>query len=350
MQVTRSGHIMPASLSICGAIAGAMLLVAPAGCGGSDDSQPPLLITQTNAQAVAAEALVATAQTTTGVQQPRGSIVVAVPAAAVPAALTQAMRGADRRAVERVVARRSRPGPAAADTMTEACAAGGTITTNSTDTSATVTFANCRQDANSTMNGSLKYTIKTSSGSTELSLSVSIDLTITVASVSFAESGGYDLTFKSSSGDNSSFEFELSGSRLSVSVSKGGTLSDKATLSDFDIDVKQDLSSTPSEVIETVDYDVDSTRLKGHISVMTNDPIKQIADDTAPHQYPHAGQVLVTGASKSRLQITILGDETFTAPAGQGQVKIELDTGSGSFGAAIYANWSDLQVLAGATP
>ena len=45
--------------------------------------------------------------------------------------------------------------------------------------------------------------------------------------------------------------------------------------------------------------------------------------------------------------ITILGDESFPPPAGQGQVKLELDAGTGSLGAAVYVSWADLEAAAG---
>lgn len=324
-----SSHYMATSRRT-GQIVVAALLIA-AGCGGSDDSQPPLVLTEANAQAVAAEALIAAGQTTSGVQSPRGRIVI----------------------VQRLASRATGKQPAAPGSMTEACPSGGTTTTNGTTTSATVTFNNCQEDANTRINGTLTYTVNTSgSGGTPTGFSVSVtaSITVTAGTLSYAESGGYDLTFKSSADPNApGSEFELTGSHLSTSIS-GGAVSDKLTLSNFDIDLKQDLSNTPNQQIETIDYDIDSTRLKGHISVMTNDPVKQILDAGIPHEFPHAGQVLITGASHTRLQITILGDETFTPPAGQGQVEIELDAGTGTFGAPIWANWTTLKSLVGSAP
>jgi archaellin len=325
-----------------GQIVVAALLIA-AGCGGSDDSQPPLVLTEANAPAVAAEALITAGQTTSGVQGPLGGLSLAA---------TSPLPGAGRRAVQHLAAGATGAQVAAPGTMTEACAAGGSTTTVSSSTSATVTFSNCQEDASTRINGTLTLTIKTSSGSTssDLSFSVSVNLTITAGALSFAESGGYDLSLKSSTDPNASgTELQLTGSHLSVSLS-GGAASDKLTLSNFDIDVKQDLSNTPNQQIETIDYDIDSTRLKGHISVMTNDPVKQILDAGIPREFAHAGQVLITGANHTRLQITILGDETFTPPAGQGQVKIELDTGAGSFGAPIWVNWTALKAMVGTAP
>jgi hypothetical protein len=346
MHAPRSQHITPpatprAPRRRAGQIIAAALLVA-AGCG-SDDSQPPLLLTEANAQAVASEALISAGQTTSGVQTPLGGLAFTA---------ASSLRAADRLAVQRLVSRATAAPPVAPGSATEACAAGGSTTTDSSSTSATVTFNNCQEDASTRINGTLKLTIKTSSGGTssDLSFSVTVNLTITAGALSFAESGGYDLSFKSSSDPNATgSELELTGNRLTVSVS-GGATSDKLTLSNFDVDVKQDLASTPGQQIETIDYDIDSSRLKGHIAVMTNDPVKQILDGAVPHNFPHAGQVLITGATHTRLQITILGDDTYTPPAGQGQVKLELDAGTGAFGAPIWVSWTALAALAGSAP
>jgi len=340
MQTSSSYHMAMGRRT--GRIVVAALLIA-AGCGGSDDSQPPLVLTSANAQAVAAETLIAAAQTTNGVQNPLGGLA---------GAATSPVRGAGLRAAQRLASSATGAQPVAPGTMTEACAAGGTTTTNATTTSATVTYNNCQESATTRINGTLTLTFKTTSGGTssDFSFSVSVNLTITLGTLSLAESGGYDLTFKSSSDPNAlGSEVALTGSHLSASVS-GGPSSDKITLSNFDIDIKQDLTNTPNQQIETIDYDLDSTRLKGHISVTTNTPVAQTLEAGIPHQFPHTGQVLITGANHTRLQITILGDETFTPPAGQGQVEIELDTGTGTFAAPIWVNWTALAQLAGTSP
>jgi hypothetical protein len=230
--------------------------------------------------------------------------------------------------------------------MTEACAGGGTTTTESTSTTATVTFNNCQEDASTKINGTLKLTIKTTSGSSDFTFSVSVNLTITAGKLSLSESGGYDMSFKSSTTGS---ELELTGTRLTISAT-GGTVTDKLTLSNFDIDVKQDTSATPAESSETIDYDIDSSRLDGHISVVTAPAVTQLLDATPARQFPHAGRILITGAKSTRLQITIAGDETYVPPAGEGQVKIELDTGTGSFAAPIWVSWAMLQSLAGSAP
>jgi hypothetical protein len=43
-----------------------------------------------------------------------------------------------------------------------------------------------------------------------------------------------------------------------------------------------------------------------------------------------------------RLQVTILGDETFVPPAGEGQIELQLDSGTGSFAPAVWLSWATL--------
>ena len=44
--------------------------------------------------------------------------------------------------------------------------------------------------------------------------------------------------------------------------------------------------------------------------------------------------------------MTILGDESFTPPAGQGQIELQIDPGTGAFGAPIWTSWGTLSLIA----
>jgi hypothetical protein len=154
---------------------------------------------------------------------------------------------------------------------------------------------------------------------------------------------------KTASNPTDNTETELTGDRLSVALSVGGSLRDQVTLSNFDIDISEQLTTTDQRV-EHFTYDIDSTRLKGHVTVMTTQDIKQSIDPFMPREFPFAGQILISGANHTRLQITILGDESFTPPAGQGQIELQVDTGSGAFGAPIYTSWSALSAMVSTAP
>jgi hypothetical protein len=85
-----------------------------------------------------------------------------------------------------------------------------------------------------------------------------------------------------------------------------------------------------------------SSRLNGEITVTTTQEFKQIVDPAERRLYPYTGQLLIAGASSVRLQATILGDETFVPPAGEGQIELQQDSGTGSFGPAVWLSWATL--------
>jgi hypothetical protein len=305
------------------ALAAGALLAGLAACGGSgsDTAQAPLAITSSNAPAVAAEAVITADQAQATVTAfPGSSAALAAGARQLAHAVAQAPH---------------------ADPVTESCGVSGTITTAMTATSATVTFAACVDAAGTSVNGMISYSalaVTTTGSGTAISASVSVNITATVGSLSYAESGGYNLML--TVGSSSGGLFSLTGDHLSLAVS--GAVQDKVTLSSFDIQVTDDTTASPAETDAKVDYELDTTRLAGHISVSTTHDMKQL--ETGEH--PYAGTVLITGANHGRLQIAIHGDETYTPPAGQGQVELQVDTGTGSFGASIWVSWDMLTALA----
>jgi hypothetical protein len=311
-----------------------VLTAAAAGCGGSGSSQPPLPLSDANATSVAAEALIASAQSSFTVQLPTGVIT----------GTEAVLRKLAPVAAQRLTA--AAAGPQNADgTMTGACAVSGSQTVTTAGTTVMFAFHDCVQDTGTKLNGSIKFTIQgATAGSTQISLSSTFDYTATTGALSFAESGGYDIVIRTAQNPTDNTEFELTGDRFSVALSVGGKLRDQVTLSDFDIDVSQQLSST-GQVVEHFMYEVDSSWLKGHVGVMTTQDIKQKVDLFTPSQYAFTGQIVVSGANHTRLRITILGDETFTPPAGQGQIELEVDPGTGAFGAATFTSWAALSTM-----
>jgi len=303
------------------------LAAAAAGCGGAGNSQPPLPLGENNATAVAAEALVTLGQ----------NFSVRLPSGVTGAAA--ALRALGPGMVQRLTA--AATGPQGADgTMTVPCELGGTETIAIAGATATLTFDHCATDASTTLNGTYRFTGQPSSTS-QSTLSVSFNLTITQGALSFAESGGYTVVIETAQSPSDSTDEEVSADSISISLSIGGKPRDQVTLSSVDIAISRQLTSAGQQV-EHFAYDIDSSWLKGHVSVMTTQDLKQVFDLIMPHQFPFAGQILISGANHTRLQITILGDETFTPPAGQGQIEIQVDPGTGSFGAPIWTSWSAL--------
>lgn len=312
-----------------------VLAAASAGCG-SGSSQPPLPLSESNAAQVAAEALIATNQSPFTVQLPGG----VTPGVAV------ALRSLDRGAVQRLAALAG--GPKNADgTMTSACPVSGSTTVTTAGATVTYTFSDCT-DGTTRLDGTLRFTVQQSS-SNQVSLSASLDLTVAVGALTFTESGGYSIAVKAAANPSGSIDYELRGDSLSVSLSVGGTVRDEVTLSSFDIGISLQLTST-EQLVEHFTYDIDSSRLKGHVTVMTTQDIKQVIDAIMPREHPSAGQILITGANHTRLQVTILGDETFTPPAGQGQIELQVDPGTGTFGAPTWTRWADLSAMVSTAP
>lgn len=310
----------------------AVALAAAAGCGGSGNAQPPLPISERNAMAVAAEMLVTLGQNSFSVQLPTAGTGAAA-----------ALRSLGPGVVQRLTA--AATGPQNADgTRTQSCALGGTETIAVAGTTTTLTFDHCAADASTTINGTYRYTGQLSSTTSQSTLTVSFDLTVALGALSFAESGGYTAVIQIAQSPSDSTGEEVTGDRISISLSVGGKLRDQVTLSSFDIGISQQTTSAGQQA-EHFAYDIDSSWLNGHVSVMTTQDLEQVVDLIMPHQFPFAGQILISGASHTRLQITILGDETFTPPAGQGQIELQIDPGTGVFGAPIWTSWSALSAM-----
>lgn len=316
-------------------ILAAVALVA--GCS-SGNSQPPLPLSETNAASVAAEALITTNQSPFTVAVPTGAIITSG-----AAALRRLPPGTAQRLTALATGRQGVDG-----TTTTACPAGGTLATTISGTAVTYSFNACVQDASTTINGTLKFTVQSSSAS-QTSISATFDLTVTSGALSFAESGGYTIALTAAQNPSDDTRYELTGDHFDVALSAGGVVRDEVTLSSFDIVIDQQLTSTDQQV-QHFTYDVDSSRLAGHIAVMTTQDVTQTIDPIQPTLYPSAGQIVVTGANHSRLQITILGDETFTPPVGQGQIELAIDAGTGAFGAPTWTSWAELSAMVAAAP
>jgi hypothetical protein len=331
---------------------GALVAGALAGCGGGASAggtmsaapgpNTPLAIGQDNATATAAEAIVTPATLADTATSAAG-------AGAAPAAVPPSLSSLDRRVVQRWFSSQNAK-PAAAGTVTMPCAVGGSFTavTSADGKTLTVTFADCSEVAGTSVGGTQTYanlTLTTQTTLDSISANVTDALTIAVGAVSYAETGDYAFSFsanKTVGGGISTETFGLIGSSLSISVSKSGAVFDSVTLSNFDFNFEEDLTVSPHQLYSSFNYTLASSRLNGQITVATTQEFKQIVDPAETHLYPYAGQLIIAGANSERLQVTILGDETFVPPAGEGQIELQLDSGTGSFGPAVWLSWAAL--------
>jgi hypothetical protein len=341
--------------SVNAALLGSLIAVAAAGCGGGSSSpggmsamagmNSPLAITQSNANATAAEVMV----TPTALSVGTSAAVSAAPASVVPATL----HAIDRRVAEGAQMS-ANAASADAGSVTISCAVGGSVTVvKSTDgKTLTVTLADCSEAAGTSANGTQTYadfTLTTTSSSDSISANVTDALTIVVGALSFAETGDYAFALsanKALNGAVTTESIDLSGSSLSFSVSRSGAVSDSVILTNFDFNFEEDQTVSPHQLYSSLSFALASSRLDGTVTVTTTQEFKQIVDPSETRMYPYTGQLLITGADSERLQVTILGDETFVPPAGEGQIELQLDSGSGTFGAPTWLSWATLMAAA----
>jgi len=303
---------------VVGAVCLSAVLVA---CGGSDNSQPPLTISAANQEAVASEVLVGAGQVTGGGGVTGGISYAPIVVAAIKPQL----------AALAATARRNPGQPLPAD-GTEDCAFGGTLTTaeNGT-TSAKVTYNQCQQTQGIVLNGTVNETLNL--GNNTISASLSIDLTATIGTLSIAESG--DLELHLSSGNDLSFD--MTSDHLEATIKNNGTVVDDITLSDLTVHFGTSTSGGQTVSSASEKYHIDSSKLVGSFTVTSTANVA-----VGSGKYAASGTLTITGSSGSTLTITIMGDETYTAASGEGQIKLELN------GTVTWTNWADLAAAAAA--
>lgn len=305
---------------------GLTLMVTALGCGGGG-SASKLGITDDNAPEVASEAVI-TGQAANNTANPMSA-----------AAVARLNSGAIRHVGAAV--------RAPADGEAACAISGSSTTTTSGQTSAKIVFAHCDDGDGKVLDGTLGYTIDTGSSSSALAFAVDVDLTVTEGNLVFEEHGGYKMTLTITLTGSRLEEFELTGDGLDLTLSEGGAVRDQLTMSSFDFHTTVDVvAGQGTESSSEVDYDIDSSRLGGSISVTTTNTMKQ-RDES---HYPYTGTVVVTGANATRLEITIHGDESYVPPSGQGQVELKVDSGTGSFGASAWISWSVLASMSTTAP
>jgi hypothetical protein len=203
----------------------------------------------------------------------------------------------------------------------------GSITTNPQATSNTVTFTNCLDAASGeTINGTLALTNIANPAAGETTGHVSHNLTFTQPSTdTLMSSGEFDIDHKTA---GTVVTDTLTGGPITVQI--GG---DVAILSGFTITSIVETAPGGGET-DSVAGTIATTRIGGSVSVTTPTPLQTVSG----RMFPSTGQIIITGASNSKLRLTVLGDETL----GNTQVTLELDPGNGTFGAPIDTTWADL--------
>jgi len=303
-------------------VVGALCLSAVlAACGGSDNSQPPLELSAANQEAVASEVLVGAGQVTSS----GGSVGGGLGSAPI---VVEAIKPQLQRLASNL---RRNPGTPLPADETEDCEFGGSMTTSSNGTtSAKITYSNCAETSGVVLNGTINATAQISNSS--ISVSTSLDVTVTIGTLTIAESGDATLTL-STTGDASSFD--MTSDHLEASIKDGNTVLDDITLSDLTIHVGTSTSRGQSVASQSEKFHIDSSKLTGSFTVATSANVT-----VGSGKYVAGGTLTITGANNSSLKITIMGDETYTAASGEGQIKLEIN------GTVTWTSWADLAATA----
>lgn len=311
---------MHALQRVSGVLVGALVI----GCGGP---RPLLVLEERSATSVAAEVLV-------DINRVLGTALAAYGVTSV--ALIPVPRGGDRDVTT-----------VAPNTVS--CELGGTLTFQRSTMSSMVTYDNCQRDEHIRRNGIVRSVVTFSNpaglGRVKVE-AVTLDITVSVDSVSYAEVGGFDISYDNAAGSPFQFALGVTGTSLNTTISAAGAVLDELALSGFEFQITS-AYGTPYIEIMRFGYEVDSSRLDGSITTQSLEDTRVQFDGDHPRLLPYSGGVSVTGAQAGELQIEVLGDDHFVPSPGQGQISLQLGTASS---APMWADWSTLIAMVAPAP
>lgn len=331
--------------SLCTLVAASTLVLLTA-CGGNDDDTPAsnsVKIASANQTSVARASLNA-GLSLAKAEGALGNGENAVPDAAdrshaFAAIVRRALHDASRKAVANAGVH-----PAAVHSETDNCAVGGTVSSawDDKDSSGSVTsgdvitstFAQCRESATDSVNGVIVITLTASPVVTSTTTQIAANavfqnLVVTDGAATYTVNG----TFAANETDNDSTSMEndtltVGNGGLTVTVASTA-YSDTVTLAQGLV-VNTAVAYDGSVGTVSVNGGLSSTQLGGGVTIATPTALSGAGTDP----YPSSGQMLITGASGSKLRLTVI-DST--------QVKLEIDTdGDGTYESTSTVAWSTL--------
>lgn len=227
---------------------------------------------------------------------------------------------------------------------TYTCTTSGNITfdTDGSNTTAptyfTIAYNNC-VESGITQNGTVSLSsllITPSTGTpTSISASFAFNYTISNASNSAGIYGGF--TIAASGIGSANRNDSISGTSLNFKYgSQYETLSNFAFVSTYNDTI------TPHGYSDTVNYTFASDVILAGFDFSTISPLVRNVGDVKPR----SGQVIIAGASNTKLRVTVLPYDAATntgAGTMSGKVTLELDQGTGlGYGAAVTKTWTQL--------
>ena len=312
-------------------------------CGGDDSpgqpSATPLAITSTNQTDVAR----ASVNGPLAVSLASGSLGGGGASAASVADRSHAMGAALARVLQAAVGQRKGVASAGAhasavSSSSSACTDGGSLTTSFDDKDGngqltagdviTAAFAQCADSSTFSINGTVVITLAATPTQTQLSAAAQFqNVTVVDTGSTSTISGAVNLT-ETDTTTQSTTTLTVGGAGLAVGLSSTGYTD---TLGfDAGTAFMTSLDNASESATLSVNGGFSSHLLGGHVAITTSTPLFQANTD----DYPSSGVVLVTGASGSKLLLTVISSS---------QVQLQLDAnGDGSYESTSTVAWSTL--------
>jgi hypothetical protein len=329
---------MKSSLSI---LVSATALATLAACGGSGgDSSPQqgskVAITSANQSQVVRAGVnaglsVSLAQGSVGGVSPAG---VADRSHALADVLQRAVGAA--RASRKGIASASAH-PAATISDTQPCGVSGTVTivlddrdnnqALSNGDAVSATFAQCKDSANTTINGAIAIALTSTPTATQFSASANFQSVVVIDNGATSTISGTVVVAENDMPTVTETTLSVGNGGLTASTSSTGYDDSVSFASGFLI--KTDETSA-GDVSVSLSGTLTAQSVGGSITISTPQPMVEASGDT----HPSSGQVIVTGASGSTVRATVL-DNT--------QVRLELDAnGDGTYESTSIVAWTVL--------
>jgi hypothetical protein len=225
-------------------------------------------------------------------------------------------------AIQQVAVQNTVPATVVGATSSTACDVSGTMSTNETSaTSGTITFTDCSYSAGTKIAGTVSVGNAGSSATGGTTGDITFDITITATADTLTLKGDMSIAYDSATGSST-----LTGTSLIVSSTKNGN----RALQNYTItqDANGDASLT---------FTYASTVAGGTATFTTTTPFH-----TTTGKYPSSGAATVTGASSTKLKITVLGDENAAVDS---QVKLEVSSDNGTtYGTPSLVTWASFKL------